>query len=820
MIGIKEIWSRISNMVNLYGEIGAVYITTNNTNPSVYFGGSWTKIEGRFLVGAGGSFAVNSTGGAQPASITASHLPQHTHSAICSGDDQSTRSGSTHNFLFKNNSGGTYLVTTYTGSAGTTTHENRPPYYVFHIWVRNDGSATLTYNANEGLLNNVPSSQALQDSQAAYISSYTPSRENYLFLGWGDSNNAREAIYQPGDLFKTAGAAAVSTMIYAVWAKQRVNIHLTPITVDEEGTRTASSEGGTVEGPIIVDYDTPTTIIARPNPGYVFKGWATSTNPSVYVSTQRETIITPTGDVQLYAIFEYASITFYINNAPLGAPGSITWDEWVNTDFNVTEDIIVENGYVLSDVSDEGGYSKYLYSNINPNMLVPSNTLYPNEAFTPGGKVSSCSEIIQNGRYYTGAFLELAPESLNTYTVTTQTVNATIATTSGGGTFDAGAAATVKVNLGTVASFETITSTELLAGGEEAEFLGWYPNNTGSGTPLSLQPKYTFNVNGNTNLYAHFKGELRAVVSTPEGATYGFVQCADNTTDTYYFKNESSFNNNWYKSTNEAIANSMSLALVTFTLANNATIAIDVLDYQNESSCDYGTIGLLDSNTLSTSTYSTSYSQTSGAISWTGSSNHIQGGETVIFENVSSGTHTLYIRYRKDSSVDNANDKFYFRINLYSIAEAPTIYTITYNMNGHGNVPTKINKIFAGDTLKVLTPSATGYTFNGWYTDSELTQSFTSGSVVNSNITLYAKWTAKTYNLTYKDVGNTEFSGVHEANYPTTHVYGELITLDTPTKDGYTFDGYFTSSSGSGSPITTLQNSTTTTLYAKWTAIE
>jgi len=64
MIGIKEIWSRISNMVNLYGEIGAVYITTNSTNPSVYFGGSWSQIEGRFLVGAGGSFAVNSTGGA------------------------------------------------------------------------------------------------------------------------------------------------------------------------------------------------------------------------------------------------------------------------------------------------------------------------------------------------------------------------------------------------------------------------------------------------------------------------------------------------------------------------------------------------------------------------------------------------------------------------------------------------------------------------------------------------------------------------------------------------------------------------------------
>lgn len=33
--------------------VGSIYISVNSTNPSVYFGGSWEQIQGRFLVGCG-----------------------------------------------------------------------------------------------------------------------------------------------------------------------------------------------------------------------------------------------------------------------------------------------------------------------------------------------------------------------------------------------------------------------------------------------------------------------------------------------------------------------------------------------------------------------------------------------------------------------------------------------------------------------------------------------------------------------------------------------------------------------------------------------
>lgn len=49
---------------NLIYPVGSVYISVNDTNPGTLFGGTWSKIENRFLVGAGSSYTAGSTGGA------------------------------------------------------------------------------------------------------------------------------------------------------------------------------------------------------------------------------------------------------------------------------------------------------------------------------------------------------------------------------------------------------------------------------------------------------------------------------------------------------------------------------------------------------------------------------------------------------------------------------------------------------------------------------------------------------------------------------------------------------------------------------------
>lgn len=70
-------------------------------------------------------------------------------------------------------------------------------------------------------------------------------------------------------------------------------------------------------------------------------------------------------------------------------------------------------------------------------------------------------------------------------------------------------------------------------------------------------------------------------------------------------------------------------------------------------------------------------------------------------------------------------------------------YTVTYNMNGHGAaIDALTNVTTLPATLPI--PTATGYTFEGWYLDEALTNKATAGAAIEDNTILYAKWTPNT----------------------------------------------------------------------------
>lgn len=48
--------------------VGSIYMSVNSTNPSTLFGGTWERIQGRFLLGASSSYTAGSTGGQDQAS--------------------------------------------------------------------------------------------------------------------------------------------------------------------------------------------------------------------------------------------------------------------------------------------------------------------------------------------------------------------------------------------------------------------------------------------------------------------------------------------------------------------------------------------------------------------------------------------------------------------------------------------------------------------------------------------------------------------------------------------------------------------------------
>ena len=82
------------------------------------------------------------------------------------------------------------------------------------------------------------------------------------------------------------------------------------------------------------------------------------------------------------------------------------------------------------------------------------------------------------------------------------------------------------------------------------------------------------------------------------------------------------------------------------------------------------------------------------------------------------------------------------------------------------------------------TPAATpGYTFGGWNKADGTTWDYASDKVTD-NITLYAKWAANTYTITFDTAGGSEIA-------PITQEYGTHITAPAdPTREGYTFTGW------------------------------
>lgn len=114
------------------------------------------------------------------------------------------------------------------------------------------------------------------------------------------------------------------------------------------------------------------------------------------------------------------------------------------------------------------------------------------------------------------------------------------------------------------------------------------------------------------------------------------------------------------------------------------------------------------------------------------------------------------------------------------------------------------------ETDKLTIPEVEGYTFDGWYADENRTIEFDFTKPITSNTTVYAKWTAKDYYVSFfTEHGDPPTSQNVKYNGTATNP-GEL------TEDGYTFIGWYaddnhTTKFDFSTPITG-----DTKVYAKW----
>lgn len=128
--------------IDLVYPVGSIYFSMNSTNPSKYFGGTWTQIsQGRCLVGVDTTQTefntVNKTGGKKTHTLTINEMPSHRHTFsyynyVVNGGGGAN--GLPYNITNKSYVGGDAAGMTNVG--GSQAHNNLQPYLTCYIWQR------------------------------------------------------------------------------------------------------------------------------------------------------------------------------------------------------------------------------------------------------------------------------------------------------------------------------------------------------------------------------------------------------------------------------------------------------------------------------------------------------------------------------------------------------------------------------------------------------------------------------------------------------------------------------------------------------------
>ena len=149
-------------------------------------------------------------------------------------------------------------------------------------------------------------------------------------------------------------------------------------------------------------------------------------------------------------------------------------------------------------------------------------------------------------------------------------------------------------------------------------------------------------------------------------------------------------------------------------------------------------------------------------------------------------------------------------------------YTVTFETDG-GDAIAPVSVCNGKFVQMPATPAKDGYVFIGWYADAACETMYTFADAITADTTVYAGWVKKevgvneyTANFVLGYDGAEELPGMDTIN-------GQLYNVPQPTREGYTFGGWFISAYEDGRKLTAMWNEDTvlnanTTLYAVWHA--
>ncbi len=617
-------------------------------------------------------------------------------------------------------------------------------------------------------------------------------RTGHTFLGWFTSATSGTQIYPA-----TEYNLVTSSSVYAHWAanKYDVSFDLNASSLyNKAGDITVSS--GSLNDREITYGLTYGTMPVVAKPGYTFNGWFTSPSGGDKVESGTQVLVLE--DQTLYAHWSANRVSVGFSNNNPGTGGGTT----------VSTMQTYGSPWVIPASPSLPGYS-FVKWTVSPS----------------GGTQVTSSDIFCSESPMT-IYAQWSPID---YTVTLNLNASTLYNTSSDiftlGTTTAPVSSIQVTYDSNYSALPTLTK-------RGYNFEGWYTSPSG-GTKINTSD--TVKIYVDTTLYAHWTAQtydLTFHTNYPSGAdgtqvltqTYGTKwKIANEPTYSGYTKRRSGSYATWYDSLNTPYTANNIFTLLTNTDlyarwdANSYTITLNL----NAESLYKRATDIFVKNTTSpppTSVSVTYDSQYSALPELTKAGFVFNGWYTAS----SGGT-----RIRSTDKVATASSQ-----TLYAQWTANT-YTVTYTLAGGnigGNSADITRSQAYGSVMSIpTTPDRTGYSFTSWK-DSSSSDTFTSTSPYPyaGDRTITATWTIRSYITTYVPnnpyvTQSSNYSFLSTAASPSVQkaqTYGATrIPADTPTRTGFTFNGWYTAATGGTKASSTIP-AYNETLYAQWTPSE
>ena len=208
---------------------------------------------------------------------------------------------------------------------------------------------------------------------------------------------------------------------------------------------------------------------------------------------------------------------------------------------------------------------------------------------------------------------------------------------------------------------------------------------------------------------------------------------------------------------------------------------------------------------------------------------------TITYENVTGATNTNPTTYTVEDAITlAAATKDGYTFDGWKDAEGNTVtsiaagttgditltaawtvidYNITYNLDGGTNAEENPATYTVENAVTFAAPTKAGYTFKGWVdANGDPITGIAAGTIGDVEVT--ATWEIVKYTITYNPEGGTT-----DPSIVVEYTVNDTVPLSTPTKPGYTFDGWV---DAEGNKLTEIPAGTTgdITLTATWTAIK